>query len=144
LPSFLSSTGIEFNYTYSESDSGDEDLYGNSLPLQSNSKHQSNLILWYDKDGLNVRLAYNWKSAEYEGRAGLNTSGQPLNLGNWVEPTGYLDMSVSYWLNEHVSFSLSGTNLTEQSKKSYAQFDSQLQSIWVQERRFNAGVTFTY
>lgn len=144
LPGLLSSTGIEFNYTYSESDSGDEDLYGNSLPLQSNSKHQSNMILWYDKDGLNVRLAYNWKSEEYEGRAGLNTSGQPLNLGNWVEPTGYLDLSVSYWFNEHLSFSLSGTNLTEESKKSYAQFEDQLQSIWVQERRYTAGVTFTY
>lgn len=144
LPSFLSATGIEFNYTYSESDSGDEDLYGDSLPLQSNSKHQSNMILWYDKDGLTVRLAYNWKSEEYEGRAGLNTSGQPLNLGNWVEPTGYLDLSVNYWLNDHVSFSLSGTNLTEESKKSYAQFDEQVQSIWVQERRYTAGITFTY
>lgn len=144
LPSFLSSTGVEFNYTYSESDSGDEDLYGNSLPLQSNSKHQSNMILWYDKDGLNVRLAYNWKSEEYEGRAGLNTSGQPLNLGNWIEPTGYLDLSVSYWVNDHLSFSLAGTNLTEESKKSYAQFEDQLQSIWVQERRYTAGVTFTY
>jgi len=144
LPSFLSATGMEFNYTYSESDSGDEDLYGNSLPLQSNSKHQSNMILWYDKDGLNVRLAYNWKSEEYEGRAGLNTSGQPLNLGNWIEPTGYLDLSVSYWLNDHLSFSLAGTNLTEESKKSYAQFEDQVQSIWVQERRYTAGVTFTY
>lgn len=144
LPSFLSSTGIEFNYTYSESDSGDEDLYGNSLPLQSNSKHQSNMILWYDKDGLNVRLAYNWKSEEYEGRAGLNTSGQPINLGNWIEPTGYLDLSVSYWVNDHLSFSLAGTNLTEESKKSYAQFEDQVQSIWVQERRYTAGVTFTY
>lgn len=144
LPSFLSATGMEFNYTYSESDSGDEDLYGNSLPLQSNSKHQSNMILWYDKDGLNVRLAYNWKSEEYEGRAGLNTSGQPLNLGNWIEPTGYLDLSVSYWVNDHLSFSLAGTNLTEESKKSYAQFEDQVQSIWVQERRYTAGVTFTY
>lgn len=142
--SVLSSTGIEFNYTYSDSDSGDEDLYGNALPLQSNSKHQSNFILWYDKDGLNIRLAYNWKSEEYEGRAGLNTSGQPINLGNWVEPTGYLDLSINYWVNEHLSFTISGTNLTEQSKKSYAQFENQLQSIWVQERRFNAGVTFTY
>lgn len=144
LPGFLSATGIEFNYTYSDSDSGDVDLYGDSLPLQSNSKHQSNMILWYDKDGLNVRLAYNWKSEEYEGRAGLNTSGQPINLGNWVEPTGYLDLSVNYWLNDHLSFSLSGTNLTEESKKSYAQFDEQVQSIWVQERRYTAGITFTY
>lgn len=144
LSGFLSSTGMEFNYTYSDSDSGDVDLYGDSLPLQSNSKHQSNMILWYDKDGLNVRLAYNWKSEEYEGRAGLNTSGQPINLGNWIEPTGYLDLSVSYWVNDHLSFSLAGTNLTEESKKSYAQFEDQVQSIWVQERRYTAGVTFTY
>jgi iron complex outermembrane receptor protein len=144
LPGFLSATGIEFNYTYSESDSGDNDLYGKSLPLQSNSKHQSNMILWYDKDGLNVRLAYNWKSEEYDGRVGLNTSGQPINLGSWIEPTGYLDLSVNYWVNDHLSFSLSGTNLTEESKKSYSQFEDQFQSIWVQERRYAAGITFTY
>ena len=141
---YLSATGIEFNYTYSRSDSGDYDLDGKELPLPSNSKHQSNLILWYDKEGLNVRVAYNWKSEEYVSRAGLNTSGQPINLGTWGEPVGYLDLSVSYELNKHLSFSASGTNLTEQSQRNYAQYSNQLQSIWVQERRYNLGVTLTY
>lgn len=140
---FLSATGMEFNYTYSQNDSGTKDIEGNSLPLQSNSQHQSNLILWYDKDGVNVRLAYNWKSREYDGFAGLNTSGQPINLANWIEPVGYLDLSASYWLNEHLSFFVSGTNLTQQSKKSYAQYSGQLQSIYVQERRYSAGVTLS-
>ena len=138
---YLSATGIEFNYTYSQSDSNDVDMEGNDLPLPSNSEHQSNMILWYDKAGLNVRLAYNWRSEEYDGRVGLNTSGEPLNLGNWYEPVGYLDMSMSYWINEHVSIYANGTNLTEESRKSYAQFENQVNNIWVQERRFAVGIT---
>jgi iron complex outermembrane recepter protein len=140
---FLSSTGIEANYTYSVSESTDRDIEGNVLPLPSNSKHQSNLILWYDKAGVNVRLAYNWKSAEYDGIRGLNFSGAPAKMATWIEPVGYLDLSISYWVNEHLSFNLNGTNLTEQSRKAYSQYKDQLQSIWVQERRLSAGVTFT-
>lgn len=140
---YLSATGIEFNYTYSHSESVEKDLEGNSLPLPSNSKHQSNMILWYDKNGLNVRLAYNWRSAEYTGRGGVNTNATVLNLAKWAEPTGYLDLSVSYWLNDHVSFYANGTNLTEQSRKSYAQFEDQFSSLWVQERRFALGVNLS-
>jgi iron complex outermembrane recepter protein len=140
---FLSATGMEFNYTYSESESTDKDFMGNAFPLQSNSKHQSNMILWYDKAGLNVRLAYNWKSKEYDGRFGLQTQADPISMGNWVEPQGYLDLSVSYWLNDHLSFNASGTNLTEQSRKSYSQYENQFNNMWIQERRYNLGITLT-
>jgi len=141
---FLSSTGIEFNYTYSHSESNDTDLEGKALPLPSNSEHQSNLILWYDKAGLNARIAYNWRSKEYIGHAGLNTSGMPVNLANWGEPAGYLDMSLNYWINEHVSVYLNGTNLTATDRRSYAQYKDQLQNIWVQERRYAAGITLSF
>ncbi|MES2825374.1 MAG: TonB-dependent receptor [Pseudomonadota bacterium] len=140
---FLSATGVELNYTYSKNESADRDIQGNVLPLQSNSEHQSNFILWYDKSGLNVRLAYNWKSKEFDGFAGLNTSGQAVKLASWIEPQAYLDLSVSYWVNEHFSLFVNGTNLTEQSKKSYAQYSGQLNSIWVQERRYSAGITLS-
>jgi iron complex outermembrane recepter protein len=141
---FLKSLGIEFNYTYSDSESPDIDVEGNALPLPSNSKHQSNTILWYDKDGLNMRIAYNWRSEEYVGRVGLNTNGVPLNLGNWNESVGYLDAQINYWVNEHLSFSLSGTNLTSQDRKSYAQFENQFQSLWVQERRYTIGMSLSF
>jgi len=139
----LSSTGMEFNYTYSMSEAAERDLNGTHFPLPSNSKQQSNLILWYDKDGLNIRLAYNWRSEEYLGRVGLNNNTTTFNLGNWLEPTGYLDLSVNYSLNQHVNFSLSGTNLTEQNRKSYSQYTGQFNSIYIQETRYTAGVTFS-
>ncbi|WP_045860669.1 TonB-dependent receptor [Teredinibacter purpureus] len=141
---FLSSTGIELNYTYSQSDSGSEDIEGNAFPLPSNSEHQSNLILWYDKDGLNLRMAYNWRSKEYLERAGVNSNATVLNLGRWLEPTGYLDISASYWMNENVSFFLNGTNLTETSRKSYTQFEDQFHSLWVQEARYTLGVNLSF
>ena len=141
--SLLSATGIEFNYTYAHSESKDFDLNGEPFPLPSNSEHQSNLILWYDKDGLNVRLAYNWRSEEYRGRTGLNTNEVPISLGNWMEPTGYLDASVNYWVNDHLSLYLNGTNLTDESQKFYAQFKNQFQSLSIQERRLTAGITIS-
>lgn len=141
LPSVLSHTGMEFNYTYSKSKSNSVDIEGNALPLPSNSENSANLILWYDYEGLNLRMAYNWRSPEYLGRVALNTNAAALNLGNWLEPTGYLDLSANYTLNEHVEFSLNGTNLTGQNRKSYAQVTDQFQSLWVQERRYTLGVT---
>ncbi len=140
---FLSSTGVELNYTYSMNESADRDLLGNVLPLQSNSRHQSNFILWYDKSGLNVRLALNVKSKEFDGYAGLNTSGQAVKLANWIEPQAYLDLSVNYWLNEHFSFFVNGTNLTDTSRKSYAQYTDQVQAIYAQERRISTGITLS-
>lgn len=140
---FLSSTGIELNYTYSQSEGTDKDYNGTVFPLPSNSKHTSNLILWYDKAGLNVRVAYNWKSKEYDGRFGLQTQAEPISMGNWIEPQGYLDVSASYWINPHVSLTASGTNLTAQNRKSYSQFSNQFNNMWIQERRYNVGITLT-
>lgn len=137
---FLSSTGVEFNYTYSRSKSNNIDIEGNALPLPSNSKHQSNLILWYDHNNLQVRLAYNWRSEEYLGRVGLNTNAATLNLGNWLEATGYLDLSATYQINDHVEVTFTGSNLTSQNRRSYAQMTDQFQSLWVQERRYALGV----
>ena len=140
----LNKFGVEFNYTYSHSESEDIDVEGNTLTLPSNSEQQTNFILWYDHAGLNVRLAYNWRSEEYLGMVGVNSNAAVLNLGQWLEPAGYLDLSVSYWLNEHVSFFLNGTNLTEQSRKSYAQYEDQFHSLWVQEARYSAGVNLSF
>lgn len=141
---FLNSTGIEFNYTYSHSETDMVDMLGEKLPLPNNSEHQSNLILWYDNHGLNVRIAYNYRSEEYLGRAGVNTSVAVMEMARWYEPTGYLDLSISYDINEHFNLFFNGTNLTEENRKSYAQFENQFHSLWVQEARYNLGVNVSF
>lgn len=140
LPGLLANTGIEANYTFSDNDSGSVDLEGRSFPLNSNSRHQANLILWYQGDRLSTRAAYNWRSDIFQGQAGLNTNEAPISLGNWTEPAGYLDVSVNYDLLDNLTVYLQGTNLTETDYRNYAQFESQLRSINVQERRLAVGV----
>lgn len=141
---YLSATGIEFNYTYSHSETNEKDILGNSLPLPSNSEDQANLILWYDLEGLNVRLAYNWRSEEFVARRGVATNVAVMQMANWVEPVGYLDLSINYWINDNISLFFNGTNLTEQSRKSYSQFEDQFHSLWVQETRYSAGVNLSF
>jgi hypothetical protein len=67
-----------------------------------------------------------------------------MQMANWVEPVGYLDLSVNYWLNDNWNFFFSGTNLTEESRKSYAQFEDQFQSLWAQEARYTIGVNMSF
>ena len=87
-----------------------------------------------------MRLAYNWRSEEFAGRVGLNTNASPpISLGRWFEPVGYLDLQVNHWVNDHFSWFLSATNLTEENRRAYAQWDSQFAELYVQERRFTAG-----
>lgn len=140
LPGALADTGVEVNYTYSDSDSGDRDLLGDSFPLPSNSEHQANLVLWYQGEKLSSRLAYNWRSDIYQGQVGVLTNEVALDMGNWTESAGYLDASVNYDFTENVTAYLQGTNLTETSNRNYAQFENQFQSIAAQERRLAAGV----
>ncbi len=140
LPGLWSNTGVEANYTYSDNDSGSEDLEGNTFPLNGNSEHQANLILWYQGDRLSSRIAYNWRSEIFQGQVGLNTNEAPISLGNWSEAAGYLDASVNYDITDNISIYLQGTNLTETDYRNYAQFESQFRSISVQERRVAIGL----
>lgn len=140
LPEPFNGLGSELNYTYSDSESTDKDLEGNPFPLQSNSKHQYNAVLWYQAGPFSTRVAYNWRSKQFNGRVGLNTNEAPISLGNWAKDAGYLDASINYDPNQHLTVYLQGTNLTETNQRSYAQFESQFHSMSVQERRITLGV----
>ena len=56
---FLPGLGINVNYTYAES----EQPEGN--PLLNISKNTLNGQVYWEKDGLQLRLAYNWRDSYY-------------------------------------------------------------------------------
>jgi TonB-dependent receptor len=136
LDGFWSGFGITANYTYSPSESNDMDFYGGSLPGVGNSKHQTNLALWYEKDGIQARIAHNYRSEMFNG---VKYEGA-YQFAYWTAATSYLDASVSYDLNEMVTFSLQGTNLTEEYQENYHQWESNIDSRVYGERRVTLGV----
>lgn len=136
LPGFWSGFGITTNYTYSPSESGSVDYYGKGTPMADNSEHQANLALWYEKDGLQMRVANNYRSEKFVGI----TTKDPYQFARYQAPTYYVDASISYDINEIVTVMLQGTNLTEEYQEEYLQWEDLVDKRYYNERRYTLGV----
>ncbi|MFC7293077.1 TonB-dependent receptor [Hirschia litorea] len=118
LPGLLSGMGVQANYTYSDSAVDEEvDDAGNVLfpgtPLDGTSKHTFNTTVFYEKDGVLLRLAYNNRS-DYL----INRSTNQNNL-EWIEGFDTLDMSASWDITDRISLNFQGQNLTDTVTRTY-------------------------
>lgn len=135
LPGALSGFGIDANYTLSSSNAGGTDLTGTRLPFQDNSKHQINAAVWYEKYGLQARVAWNYRSARVEQTNFAGITGLTLMQA----PTNYVDASVSYDVNPHLTVYAQGSNLTGEHERYYLSFPDQKAFNNIYERRFLIG-----
>lgn len=115
LPSPFDGFGGVVNYTYSKAD--DVGLFnalnGEALGFPGLSKHSYNLITYYDKGPLNVRLAYNYRTEYLQSAA--ERSGNPVIR----DGSGYLDAKATYSLKDlGLSFFLEAKNLTGETERS--------------------------
>lgn len=137
LPGFWSDFGADANYTYSPSDSGITDVDGNTVPFLDNSKHQTNLALWYENDRFQARIAHNYRSKRSQALTQIwGTEGLTL----FQSPTTYIDASVSYDITPSITTYLQGLNLTDEYENYYFQWESQKAYQRQYERRFIFGV----
>jgi len=136
LPGLLSNTGMEFNFTYAPSKTGQYDLAGNEVPFPNNSTESGNLILWYQSKRFEARLAYNYRSKE----AYAENVGGIFGLEEYVAPQRYLDASVSYKLSKYAELFVDGTNLTNEYQRYYLTWPDQLGHSQFSERMYTVGV----
>lgn len=134
----LDGYGITTNYTYSPSTSGDMDYYGAETPMYDNSEHQANFALWYDKDGLQARIAANYRSETFQGVRNVD----PYYFASYLKPTTYVDASVSYDFGDNFTVLLQGTNLTEESRTRYFQWEDMVDKKYYNERRVTLGIQY--
>ncbi|GGO69700.1 TonB-dependent receptor [Bowmanella pacifica] len=142
LPDLWQGLGVSANYTYAPSDSGNVDFYGAPLPMVDNSERSANLVLWYEHNGLQLRLAGNYRS---ERLAAMNATGGNVGTpGNdlplWTEATTYLDFSASYDINENFSVYGGVSNITEEYESNYLQWSDFTLSQNIYERRLTLGI----
>jgi TonB-dependent receptor len=98
------------------------------LPIMYLSRNAYNLEFLYDKGPLSARLAYSWRGRFLQGvtvngtEGSDGTSADPARAGahdvgwglpTWQEATGQWDAGFDYKYTEHLSMSLSATNLTD-------------------------------
>jgi iron complex outermembrane receptor protein len=162
LPGALSGFGVQVNATYvknkgitnsglknqSGGDGGSQGqpgTLGTVLTvdsLEGLSKYTYNLVGMYEKYGLAVRLAYNWRSKFLVTAVDCCTY-----LPAWQMSGGYLDGSIRYAINDHIELSLQASNLLNTEAKLKQQVTSVdngailVPNSWFENgRRFQLGV----
>jgi iron complex outermembrane receptor protein len=136
LPGAWSGLGATVNYTFTDGQGGEKDFYGKTMPMADNSEDQVNAVLWYEYDQWQARIAYNYRSERFIGRAW--NDGSPAAW--WQAPTAYVDASVSYDFNDNVTVYLQGTNITEEFEETYMQWSDVVVNQNVYEARYTVGV----
>lgn len=132
LPNSLRGFGIVANYTFSdvETDSGQ--------PIPRLSKHQYNLIGYFERGGFSARVAYNRRSRfNFTSEGGNSTQG--IGLYEYFRPQGFLDASLSFDVNKNVTLVAEGANLLSTKEASVIEVDSRLRDLIVNDRRFTIG-----
>ncbi len=106
LPGWLSHFGGAANYSRTEIDG--EDAAGNQITLPSVSKHNLNLIGYYETKKFGVRVVYN-KRGVYDLAAGNSFVGDARQVMERYQ----IDASISYNITDSISLSVDGFNLND-------------------------------
>lgn len=135
LPAPFDGLGIQANYTYTESNANYENqVTGTSYGLEGLSKNSYSLVGFYEKYGVQARVAYSWRSrylAQANGRNGL-----PL----YFAPYGQVDASLMYDINSHLSLSVNALNLNNAKENTYSSVPEQTFSYRLTGRRYLVGL----
>lgn len=139
-PGFLANTGFSANWTYSPSNTGKKDLAGNPVPFANNSEYAGNLVLWYQGERLQVRLASNYRSEQ----ATQSNYGSIQGFQQYVDSQTFVDASVAYKINDNVSVFVKGSNLTGEKQRFYLTWKDQFAHAIKFEKRYEAGVNLNF
>lgn len=123
LPGLLSGVGFVSNYTYADSsleaqtivdETGGEQFF-RETPLPNTSNHTFNTTVFYEKDGLQLRAAYNWRS-DYLRSSGADAGGNRI----YVEGAGNLDFSGGYDVTDNLSLNFQVVNALDTVRREYS------------------------
>ena len=112
LPGMLRHLGGGFNYAYTKISGTNAN--GTKATLPGVSKHNANVIGYYETDDYGLRLVYNMRS-KYD----LASAGTFTGAARSVKARGQLDLSASYNLSKSLTLSFDAYNLTNAIRQEY-------------------------
>jgi TonB-dependent receptor len=129
--------GVILNYTKVDGSA----RYNNALPASVPQfalvglSDSANAVAFYDKNGLQARIAYNWRDKFLAG-SGPNPS--------YVEAYGQLDGSASYEFRKGITAFVEGINLTGSSRRGHMRHVNNVTFVSPGFARYAAGVRFAF
>jgi TonB-dependent receptor len=115
--------------------------YNNALPASVPQfalvglSDSANAVLFYDKHGIQARVAYNWRDQFLAG-SGPNPS--------YVEPYGQVDASASYEFRKGMTAFVEGINLTKSSRRGHMRSDNNVTFVSPGYARYSAGLRISF
>jgi TonB-dependent receptor len=149
LPGPLANTGITFNYTYSPSESPSDQIMpsGELAPFNNTAEDQMNLILWYQDDKAEFRIAANYLGKQYQGMIAdwmWTPPNNAVGMPRYLESTLFVDLTASYYLLDNLQLTLAVNNATKENNVIYTQWQDYKDSYDIFERRITAGVNYKF
>ncbi len=126
LPSLFKGLGIRANYNYTQGFLDRQTgITENGFP--GRSTHSYNGILYYDRKGLGVRLAYAWRSDFYRTVPDPFGANLGIQTARFQQGAGSLSARASYNFSKRFQFSVSGSNITGANRRRY--FDTSRENL---------------
>ncbi|MEE4164053.1 MAG: TonB-dependent receptor [Woeseiaceae bacterium] len=133
--------GVIANATIVDSDTGYDDLSLDQQFVISGLSDSANFVGYYDKNGLSVRLAYNWRDKFLAGTGQANVGAVPPTYTNEYEQW---DMSANYWITDNLQVFTDIINLTDETIHVYGRSDLQTLFATQTGRRYNIGLRYKF
>ncbi|MFW8592096.1 TonB-dependent receptor domain-containing protein [Glaciecola sp. 2405UD65-10] len=116
LPGQLSGLGLSVNYTYQDSQRDQQEIgttgtFSKGLPAAYTPQHSGNATLFWEKDGIQMRLANRY--------TGEQLIGDVAPGAIWQESSNRLDFSASYKINKNFTLTFNALNLTDETRRNF-------------------------
>jgi outer membrane receptor protein involved in Fe transport len=96
---------------------------GDDAPFNGTAETQVNLVLFYQNDKFQARVAGNYLSKQYVNQFSHWSFTSPnAGLPRWYDEQLFVDASVSYDVNDNFQVFVQGSNLTEEKTVQYVQW----------------------
>ena len=132
--------GVQANYTTVNGDIGFDNNADPSVTQFAlvGLSDTANLILMYEKDAWQARIAYNWRD-EF-----LDTTSQYVNEPGYTEAYSQVDFSVSYEVTDALTVTFEGINITEENMRRHGRTNAMLWKLDEQGARYALGARYTF
>nr|WP_052700505.1 TonB-dependent receptor [Methylocucumis oryzae] len=95
----------------------------------------------YDYQNWSLRVAYNWRDKFLSGTANIVGIGV---LPLYTEAYDWLDASLIYKVNSHLSLSIEGLNILDTVRKSYYETPERPQNVLLNDTQVIGSITLRY
>lgn len=131
--------GVLANYTISDSNTHFDNMLLEGQFALTGLSDTANLIGFYEKDGVQLRISYNWRD-EFLSGTGDGTGPNPT----YVEAYDQIDLSASYDITENLTIFLEGLNVTNEYIRTHSRSSTLVNGVYTGGARYNIGARYTF